>query len=142
MLAEWLAEIPEFGGRIHGGAMLSNLMAREGALAQVAPAAFVLPLGLIGGKADVVTGLFRQDVEWREGVLIVARSAGDPTGAAQLVQLAPLINKVIDAVAGRSPDLEAFGVYSLLKGELVSLAGGALSYQLDFAIDDQLRITR
>lgn len=141
MLAEWLAEIPEFGGRIHDAARLSSLMER-GTLAQVAPAAFVLPLGLVGGNADAAAGMFRQQVEWREGVLIVVRSVGDPTGAAQLIQLAPLIRKVIDAVAGRSPDEGAFGVYTLLKGELVSLGGGALSYQLDFAIDDQLRIPR
>ena len=142
MLADWVGEIAAFGGRIHGAAMLSSLMDRQGALAQVAPAAFILPLGITGGQPDAVSGLFRQPVVWLEGVLIVTRAAGDPTGAAQLAQLAPLINQVIDAVCGRSPEEGGFGVYRLVKGELVSLAGGALSYQLDFSIDDQLRITR
>ncbi len=37
---------------------------------------------------------------------------------------------------------EAVGVYRLSRGELVSLSAGTLTYQLDFAIEDQLRIVR
>ena len=33
------------------------------------------------------------------------------------------------------------GAYRLAKGELVSLQAGLLQYQLDFILDDQLRIT-
>lgn len=135
-----LATIPALAGRIHEAAKLSELMARN-ALPQVCPAAFVLPLGLRGGPADAVTGLFRQSVEWLEGVLLVVRAAGDATGAKAAAQLRPLIDAVIAAIAGwGEPD--GFGTWVLRKGELVSLSTGTLTYQLDFAIDDQLRIAR
>ncbi|MEE2916659.1 MAG: hypothetical protein VYB32_06250 [Pseudomonadota bacterium] len=138
-----LATVPVLAGRIHGAAKLSELM-RNNALPQVCPAAFVLPLGLRGGRADAVTGLFRQEIEWLEGVLLVVRAAGDATGARAKAELRPLIDAVIHAIAGAagSGGPDDFGTWVLRKGELVSLSAGTLTYQIDFAIDDQLRIAR
>jgi hypothetical protein len=135
-----VATVPALAGRVHSAAKLSELM-RNNALPQVCPAAFVLPLGLRGGRADVVTGLFRQEIEWLEGVLLVVRAAGDATGARAKAELRPLIRAVIMAIAGTAgPD--DFGTWVVRKGELASLFAGTLTYQLDFAIDDQLRIAR
>lgn len=139
-LAERIALVPALAGRVLPAAKLSELIARN-QLGQAAPAAFTLPLGVRGGQADAVTGLYRQEVEWLEGVLLVVRAAGDATGAAGLVQLEPLITAVIEAVAGWAPE-ELIGVFRLVRGELVSLSTGTLTYQLDFAIEDQLRIDR
>lgn len=139
-LAPRLAEIPALAGRIHSAAVLSTLMKSNG-LPQVCPAAFALPLGIGGGQPDAATGLYRQPVEWLDGVLLVVRAAGDATGAAALVQLDPLITATIEAICGWGPD-DMPGVYRLVKGELVGLQAGTLTYQLDFAIEDQLRIAR
>lgn len=136
-----LATIPALAGRIYGAARLSSLIGSNG-LAQVCPAAFVLPLGVAGGRVDAVTGLYRQEIEWLEGVLLVVRAAGDATGAAGLQQLDPLIADVIAAVAGWAPGNAVDGTYRLAKGELAGLDKGTLTYQLDFAIEDQLRIVR
>ena len=50
-----------------------------------------------------------------------------------------LIRQVLDAVAGWGPD-DAVGVFELARGSLLHNRDGRLVYQLDFAIDDQLRI--
>lgn len=141
MLAERLETIPVLAGRVHGAARLATLLS-TGGLPQVTPAAFVLPLGIRGGTPDAVTGLYRQGIDRLWGVLLAARHAGDATGAAAHADLEPLIEATIAAIAGWGPD-DAFGTFRLVKGELASLsAGGALTYQLDFAIEDQLRIAR
>lgn len=136
--------IPDFHGRVQGAAALSALMA-QGQAPQVTPAAFVLPLGLRGGAADAVTGLFRQQVAWTSGVVVCVRVAGDVTGAKATEVLVPLIEAVILAIAGTDvlgPQGTAIGVWRVSRGELLSLSAGLLVYQLDFAIDDQLRIAR
>lgn len=140
-VAERLSSIAGLAGRIYGAAKLSQLMASN-QLAQVTPAGFVLPLGLVGGRVDAATGMFRQGIERLTGVLLVVRAAGDATGAAALMTLEPLIDAVIGRMCGWSPDSNAVGGdYRLARGELLGLATGTLTYQLDFAIEDQLRIT-
>ncbi|QPT09875.1 hypothetical protein [Sphingomonas paucimobilis] len=139
-LVEPLKTIAALQGRIYGAAKLEEL-ARTGGLAQVTPAAYTLGLGVVGGDPDAASGLYRQSVVWLEGVVLVVRSAGDATGAAGLQQLRPLIHATIEAIAGLDPP-DSPGVWRLVKGELFSLQAGCLTYQLDFAIDDQLRIAR
>jgi hypothetical protein len=139
-LVELVGGIPALSGRVHGAARLSELRAR-GSLLQACPAAFVLPLGLRGGSSSAATGLYRQSVEWVEGVVLAVRAVMDASGAAALDQIEPLIEATIGAVAGVERD-DRTGVYRLLKGELLSLDAGLLIYQLDFAIEDQLRIAR
>ena len=136
--------IPDFHGRVQGAAALSALMS-AGQAPQTTPAAFVLPLGLRGGAADAVTGLFRQQLAWSSGVVICVRVAGDVTGVKANEVLVPLIEAVILAIAGTDaigPHDEAIGVWRVSRGELLSLSAGLLVFQLDFTIDDQLRILR
>jgi hypothetical protein len=144
-----LADVTALAGRIEPAARLSDMMARN-QLPQVTPAAFVLPLGLRGGRADAAAGLFRQALTETVGVVLFVRSAGDATGARATEQLVPLRNAVIRRIVGWAPPSdwlaneqgggETVGVFALSRGELLSMQAGMLTYQLDFALDDQLRI--
>lgn len=136
--ARIVAACPVLAGRMGTALQLAEAMARN-QLPQVTPAAFLLPLGLRGGAADAATGLFRQSIDRFLGVVLVVRSAGDVLGKRAADELTPLIDGVVGAIAGWGP-ADAVGVFKLSRGELVSLAAGAATYQLDFSLDDQLRI--
>lgn len=109
-------------------------------LPQFRQGAFVLPGRLIGGQAQAMTGMFTQTVTEGVSVVLVARVAADPAGAKALDEITPLIRSVVNAVCGWGPD-DAPGVFVLSGGELVGSQQGALIYQLDFSLIDQLRIT-
>lgn len=139
-IAGLVGTVPALTGRVHSAAKLAQLR-QQGQLPQVCPAGFVLPTGLRAGRADAAAGLFRQPVEWFESVVLAVRAADDATGARALAQIEPLIIATIEAVVGvEHPD--RLGVYVLASGDLLSLDAGLLIYQLDFAIEDQLRIAR
>ncbi|NML88349.1 hypothetical protein HHL26_04620 [Sphingobium sp. TB-6] len=139
-----LADIAALERRIQPAASLSELIAQN-RLPQVTPAAFILPLGLRGGRADAATGIYRQSIAEMLGVVLILRSAGDATGAKSADALTPLRNAVIDRIVGWAPTSgwngsETIGVFTLSRGELISMSAGALVYQLDFSVDDQVRI--
>lgn len=137
VIARLKAEVSELEGRVEGAASFTSLMERN-ALPQVTPAAHVLPLGLTGGQASAATGMFTQ--LFTEAVAVVLTIRGhDQTGARALSRVDPLIRSVISAIAGWEPDDE-IGTFQLRRGALVSIRAGALVYQLDFTITDQLRI--
>lgn len=141
---ERLAGIGDLAGRIQPGASLAELMARNQA-PQTCPAAFVLPLGIRGGTVTAMTGLFAQDIAETLGIVLFLRAAGDATGGSLTDRLTPLRNDVIRAIVGWAPQSDwlegdSVGVFRLARGELISLSAGLLTYQIDFALDDQLRI--
>lgn len=141
---ERLAAVSELTGRIQPGASLSELMARNMA-PQACPAAFILPLGIRGGSVTAMSGFFAQDMIETLGIILFLRSAGDVTGGKMADQLTPLRNEVIRAIAGWSPQSDwleddTVGVFRLERGQLVSLSGGLLIYQIEFGLEDQLRI--
>lgn len=131
------AFVPELTGRVEGAAAFAELQ-RQNALPQVTPAAFVIPLGLQGGAADAVAGLFRQEVQEIVGVMLTLRSFSR-TGEQALPELDALVAKVVAAVAGYAP-ADAVGSFRLLRGALVSMSAGTIVYQLEFSLSDQLRI--
>lgn len=133
--------VPAFGGRVDGAARLAELLDKKQLGQGPSPGAFVLPLGIDGGKAEAMAGMFIQGLVRLVGVLIVVRVHGDVTGAKGLIELEPLIDAVIGAIAGTADD-DAIGTFVLVKGELASVDKGLLTYQLDFAVDEQLRIAR
>jgi hypothetical protein len=139
-LTPFLETVEGLHGRVYGAAQLTKLV-EANTLGQVSPAAYTLPLGVSGGAATAVTGIYRQEVEWLDGVVLVVKVAGDLTGAKAVEQIEPLIMATILAIAGQDAG-DMIGTYRLAKGELFRLAAGVLSYQLDFAIEDQLRIVR
>lgn len=124
--------------RIGNAAQFSALV-ENNQTPQVTPAAYVLPGPLQGGDAKLSTGVFIQD--FRETVIVVlfVKVAGDARGGKAIDEITPLIRQVVDALAGWAPE-NAVGVFVLGSGELVGSQRGHLIYQLDFALDDQLRI--
>lgn len=129
--------VPELTGRIEGAAAFAELM-RTNALPQVTPAAYVIPLGLQGGAADAAAGLFRQEVREIVGVMIALRSFSR-TGEQALPELDRLVDAVLAAVAGYGP-ADATGVFTVVRGAMISMTAGTLVYQLEFSLSDQLRI--
>ncbi len=131
------AHVPELAGRVRGAAELAALM-RDNQLPQQTPAAHVLPLGLQGGRGESGAGLYTQVVEEAIGVVLTFRALGAEATAA-LAGVREIVRGVIAAIAGWGPD-DMPGVFRLVRGGIVRMAGGTLVYQLDFAITDQLRI--
>lgn len=130
--------VPDLEGRLLNAGDFANLVATN-RLPQVTPAGYILPGGLRGGTADVVTGLFRQNFSETVSVVLVDRVAGDPLAAAAIDGISPLVRSVIGAVAGWAPG-DAIGVFELAQAELVGAKDGMLVFQIDFSLNDQLRI--
>lgn len=133
------AEVSEFSGRVDGAAEFADLMQR-GSRPQSALAAYVLPLGLQGGTSEASAGLFVQSVRETVAVVILVNAA-DALGNRALQTLDPLVKAVIGAVAGWDGGEDALGIFELVRGNLITPGTGLIAYQLEFAINDQLRIT-
>jgi hypothetical protein len=141
LVARLKARVAALEERVEGAAELTELV-NQNALPNRTPAAYVLPLGLRAGQADAATGLFRQAIGELVGVLLIIRSAGDVTGQRALPTMHSLVADVVNAVCGWGPDGNVVGgVFQLSRGALVSLNRGTIIYQLDFAVDDMLRIS-
>lgn len=133
------AEVPDLEGRVREAADLAELI-RQNALPQSAISAFVLPLGLRArSEGDATSGAFTQAIDELFGVVLVVRVAGDVTGAKALPKIDELVWAIVNAVCGWGPD-DAIGTFRLSRGQLLSTAAGASQYQLDFAIQQQIRI--
>lgn len=135
-----LLEEPPVIQRVHGAAALARLT-EKGTLAQAGTVAFVVPLGIGGGEPDAVTGLYRQPIQRLVGVVIAVRNLRDATGEEGFAELDPIVEAAIARLAGWAPADEV-GVLKLDRGELVQIVNGTITYQLSFALGDQLRIAR
>ena len=133
-------EVSDLSGRLGNAAQFSTVI-ETNQLPQVTPAGFVLPGGMRGGAAELVTGLFRQSISESVFVVVVVRVAGDALGAAAMDEAWPIVTAVRDAVVGWGP-AGAMGVFTLASAELVGSKDGALIFQIDFTLQDQLRIAR
>ena len=131
------AEVAELAGQLGEAADFADLVERKKLPSKTG--GFVLPGGLRGG-ADVASGLFRQGFDEIVKVVLVVRVAGDPLRAKAVADLVPLARATINAVAGWAP-ADAIGVFKLVQADLIGASGGALIFEIDFALDDQLRIT-
>lgn len=130
--------VPMLAGRLGNAAGFAQVVERN-QIPQITPAGFVMFSGMIGRQADVVTGLFRQSFDETISVVLMDRVAADPLGDKALTDISPMVGDVITAVCGWSPD-DAIGVFELRQAELVGAKGGALVFQIDFSLNDQLRI--
>ncbi|MBN9504921.1 MAG: hypothetical protein J0I69_02750 [Altererythrobacter sp.] len=133
------ALVPDLAGRLGNAGDFANLVERN-QLPQVTPAGYVVPGGLRGLAADAATGLFRQHFQEIVSVVLVCRVAGDPLHARAIDAATPLVRATLEAVLGWAPD-DAIGVFELVQAELVGAKDSALVFQIDFALNDQLRIT-
>lgn len=138
VIARLHGQVAELAGRVEGALELAALVDGNN-MPQQTPAAFVIPLGLRGGAANAVTGMYRQSVNETVAVVLVLDAPSDPAGESARPTLQTIIGKTINALAGFAPDA-AIGVFELTRGDLVQCAEGLVIYQLDFTIADQLRI--
>lgn len=131
--------VTDLAGRLGYAGEFTSLI-ESNSMPQITPAGFVLPGMLSGGPADAATGIFRQNFRETVIVVLVVRVAGDVLGDGGVDELTPIIRGVVEAVCGWGPP-DAPGVFVLGSGELVGSKDGCAIYQLDFNLDDQLRIT-
>ena len=146
------AKVPALVRRTRGILDFSELMRRK-ALPQYTPAAFVVGNGLNGGSADFSAEATLQQAEEIVSVVLVWRSAGDVDGSKSQPGLNQLVWATIYALVGWAPDQEPgdepdeeedgsdpIGVLILRRGRLLSLDAGTAFYQLDFALQQQIRV--
>lgn len=129
--------LPQLSGRVGTAAQLADLMARN-ALPQQTPAAYVLPLGFRGGRPSAMAGAYTQPLEEVVGIVLTIRSH-DRTGERALEDLRELLMAIMTAIAGWKP-AEAVGAFVFQRGQVMAMAAGTVTYQLDFLIPTQLRI--
>lgn len=98
--------------------------------------AYVMPAGMRGGKVHSATGAFVQDIEETIAVVILVPTGGPGRQGATIFAL---ISSVIEALCGWVPP-DAIGPFQLGRGAMINLGQGALAYQVDLSIPDQLRI--
>ncbi|MEL6587601.1 MAG: hypothetical protein AAFY65_13090 [Pseudomonadota bacterium] len=126
-------------GRVEGAAQFAHMMAQN-RLPQVTPAANVLPLGMTGGQPDAGAGMFTQMVDETVAVILTTRT-GDPVKERGRQLLDDLIDEVVLALCGWAPNDEV-GVMVFVRSQLVAVKAGAVVYQIDFKLSDQLRIAQ
>lgn len=122
---------------VQGAAELSELIAQN-LLPQQMPHGFVLPIGADPAAPRSATGPHTQSVAETVGVLLLARVAGDATGARVLPILTGLRNAVVDCLAGWTPPGTKRPL-AWTRGRLVGLVAGTAFYQADFDTDWTLR---
>jgi hypothetical protein len=144
MLADALASrigalVPALDKRVEEVADLSELIRRK-ALPNAPLVAYVIPLGLSPrNSGESSAGAFTQMIDDVFGVVLVLQAQNDVTGGKSLPRLDVMITALLEAVCGWAPE-DAVGDFRLTRGRLLSLDAGTIFYQLDFAIQFQLRV--
>lgn len=131
--------VPALRNRVSAAADLMALL-RENALPPVMPAAFVVPSGFDGGEPEAATHVFRQPRRDVISVVLVVSATDDPKAARALAPIDELIEATLRTLCGFAPDANAPGVLYALRGRLASFVSAALFYQIDFALQNQVRI--
>lgn len=127
-----------FGGRIGPAGELQALI-RQGRAGEPVLRAHVIPSALTGSRPALAAGAYVQAID-RGVTVLFTLPVADGTGASKVDQLEELISDTIAAVAGWRPGTTP-GAFRLVRAALLSMQGGTIAYQIDFAIGDQLRIT-
>lgn len=131
--------VSSLAGRVQAAADMSDMIRRQ-QLPQSPAAAFVLPLGLTPrSDGEAGAGAFTQAIDESFAVVLVVQTSGDGSGAKTAPKAEVLVWDVIQAVCG-TDDPAAIGVYRLSRGRLIEVTAGAVFYQLDFAIQRQIRV--
>lgn len=131
------AQVPELASRVYDAADFTEFLNATGK-AKPTPAAYVIPAALVGREPSAATGGFIQGYTESVSVVLVFRSTDAQAGRA-LKRLRPFLFEVIEALAGWTPGNTA-GVFQLARGQVLGASGGLLSYQIDFSIQNELRI--
>lgn len=126
-------------GAIEEVADLAALVADK-AMPQKSPAAFVVPLGFDASTPDAASGAFRQNYDETVGVVLVVQAPGDVKAKRALPAIDALVDSIINAVCGWAPATTTGAVFRMRRGRLLSVTAGTVIYQLDFVLQQQLRI--
>ncbi|MBY6091073.1 hypothetical protein [Maritimibacter alkaliphilus] len=139
VIARLKDEVPALGKRVRGSADLVVLL-KSGAKPPTGASAYVLPLGTRGQKPDVMSGAYRQPVLRHISVALFVSSL-DRLGERGLDEAETLIEEIVAAMIGWEPGEDAVGVFYLTAAELIHFVDGIQVYEIQFAIEDQLRGT-
>lgn len=142
--ARLVAVLPELTNRVGSAAQFSAAW-NGGTLGQVPFSAYLLGLGFQGAEADIMDNIYRQSLDRALGVVLVRRALADPLGTKVADAFADDTEKVLRAIAGWSPEdadgEPTIGTFVARRGALISLSGGVATFQIDFTLNTQLRIT-
>lgn len=134
------AEVPQLADRVAGALDFASLT-EAGKLPTRTPVAYVIPAGLLGGRATAVAGGYVQDMEEVVTVMLALRSHDKPGGRAA-DPLRALVGAVLDSLCGWRPVGDVPGVLTLASAKLQDMIGGLVLYRIDLTIANQLRIAR
>ncbi|ALF02053.1 MULTISPECIES: phage tail terminator protein [Salipiger] len=137
VVARLEAEIAELAHRIDGAAEFTRMMETK-TLPSGGVRAYVLPTGIRGQRGDAVTGAFTQPITRTIAVVLLTRSV-DAAGERALSRLGAFVDEIIATLAGWAPSDEV-GVFELRQASIIPTEHGLLGYQIEFSINDQLRI--
>ena len=137
VIARLKAKVPDLGGRVEGAAALAALM-KSGGVPQQALVAHVLTTGIQGGEAIPLTGIYRQATSRLISVVLTINT-GHAQGGRAAEAMEPLIDAVIAGLVGWQPP-DNFGQFVLRRAQLLSAAGGVFSYEITFAVEQEVRI--
>ncbi len=129
-------KVPTLAGRVHATEDYAALL-RMRSLTSSTGAAYVMPAGLRGGRADAATGVFRQEIS--EVIAIVLLVPAENKGMGRVSTIDTLIGDVLQGIAGWVPG-DAIGPFQVVRGAMINLGNAVLAFQIDFSVPDQLRI--
>ena len=132
------AQVPDLAGKVKTAADFAELLKSNRAPSWPV-AAFVVPNGISGRPADVASGYFSQPIVRGVSVSLWLK-ATDPRAHHAIGRVGALLDEIVAALCGWAPGDEP-GVFELARATVVPSDKGLLLYQIDFTIQDELRIT-
>lgn len=132
------ARAPSLRGRIDGAAEFDRTVT-GGGKPSARIAAFLIPTGIQGTAPDASAGAYTQTLRESLAVIVMFRTHSASAEGA-LNEIRETIFEVIEALCGWAPG-DMPGVFQLLRAALLTFKSGTAFYQIDFTINDQLRIT-
>lgn len=129
-------KVAALSGRIRAAEDYTALLQMKG-ITSAQGGAYVMPSGIRGGRVEAATGVFTQMVD--EIVAVVILVPAERGLGRQGATIDSLKKGVIEALCGWVPD-DAIGPFQLVRGAMINLGNGALAFQIEFSVADQLRI--
>jgi len=133
------ALIPALADRIEGAMEFAELQRTKGT-PRYDSGAFVMPAGVRPTSGDTgLTGLFHQPIDRIVSVVLYLKSYSQ-TGHHEVADLEQLVEDVTLAICAWSPDAADGAPFRLVRSQLLAFSAGLVSYHLDFALSDYIRI--
>lgn len=129
--------VDALGGRVQLAADLASWQ-KAGGWPGTTPAAHVVPMGLAGGDAAPLTGVYRQKVSRLFSVFVTIRSH-DASGDRWLNRIEDLDAAIMEAILGWGPLPPGFA-FTLRRVATLRFETGTMVRELSFAIPDTLEI--